>query len=127
MDKSSSSQLRKKRERLLRSLDKCPGILRGSLIETYKKCGKPGCKCALAKGHGPKCYLSVSFPGTKPQMDYVPQQSRKKVAEYISGREPRCQGPLPHHRTCGPAYGGSSRLDRGLMRGPPRAMRAQGR
>ncbi len=38
-------------------------ILRGSLIERYKRCGKPGCKCADGAGHGPKYYLSVSYPG----------------------------------------------------------------
>ncbi|MHC4710339.1 MAG: DUF6788 family protein [Planctomycetota bacterium] len=43
-------------------------ILRGSLIERYKPCGRPGCKCAKGPGHGPKYYLSVSqaIPGQQP-------------------------------------------------------------
>jgi len=56
-------------------------ILRGSLIGRYKRCGKPGCKCADGPGHGPKYYLSVSHPGLRPQMDYVPQESHAQVAE----------------------------------------------
>ncbi len=55
-------------------------LLRGSLIERYKRCGKPGCKCADGPGHGPKHYLSVSFPGCRPQMNYVPQADLSDVA-----------------------------------------------
>jgi hypothetical protein len=69
-----SSVLRRRRRTLLRALPPLDAILRGSLIERYKRCGKPGCKCADGPGHGPKYYLSVSFPGERPQMDYVPQE-----------------------------------------------------
>jgi hypothetical protein len=69
-----SSALRRRRQTLLRQLPPLDAILRGSLIERYKRCGKPGCKCADGPGHGPKYYLSVSFPGERPQMDYVPQE-----------------------------------------------------
>jgi hypothetical protein len=66
-------------------------ILRGSLIERYKRCGKAGCKCANGPGHGPKYYLSVSYPGRSPQMDYVPQadydQIRQRIANYHRIRE----------------------------------------
>jgi hypothetical protein len=76
IDQSSktSSVLRRRRQALLRALPPLEAILRGSLIERYKRCGKPGCKCAEGPGHGPKYYLSVSFPGERPQMDYVPQE-----------------------------------------------------
>jgi hypothetical protein len=47
-------------------------ILRGSLVERYKQCGKPGSKCADGPGAWPKYYLSVSYPGLRPQMDYAP-------------------------------------------------------
>jgi hypothetical protein len=70
----SSSALRRRRRELLHKLPPLDAILRGSLIERYKRCGKPGCKCAEGPGHGPKYYLSVSFPGERPQMDYVPQE-----------------------------------------------------
>src|SRR5450759_4177802 len=70
-----TAALRKRRNALLRQLPPLKAILRGSLIERYKRCGKPGCKCAEGPGHGPKFYLSVSFPGERPQMDYVPQEN----------------------------------------------------
>ena len=74
-----SSTLRRRRKQLLRQLTALDTLLRGSLIERYKRCGKPGCKCAKGRGHGPKYYLSVSFSGSRPQMDYVPQADYPEV------------------------------------------------
>lgn len=83
MQKESSAALRKRRNALVRQLPPLQSILRGSLIERYKPCGKPGCKCANGPGHGPKYYLSVSYPGKRPQMDYVPQESAGQAAEFL--------------------------------------------
>jgi hypothetical protein len=80
----TTAALRKRRDALLRQLPPLQAILRGSLIERYKRCGKPGCKCADGPGHGPKYYLSVSYPGLRPQMDYVPQESYAQAAEFLA-------------------------------------------
>src|ERR1700685_1502597 len=80
--KTTTAALRKRRQALLRQLPPLKAILRGSLIERYKRCGKPGCKRADGPGHGPKYYLSVSYPGARPQMDYVPQESHAQTAEF---------------------------------------------
>jgi len=79
-----TAALRKRRNALLRQLPPLQSILRGSLIERYKRCGKPGCKCADGSGHGPKYYLSVSYPGLRPQMDYVPQELYVQTAEFLA-------------------------------------------
>jgi hypothetical protein len=79
-----TAALRKRRNVLLRQLPPLQSILRGSLIERYKRCGKPGCKCADGTGHGPKYYLSVSYPGLRPQMDYVPQELYVQTAEFLA-------------------------------------------
>ncbi|MBK5291395.1 MAG: hypothetical protein JJE04_06955 [Acidobacteriia bacterium] len=84
MKNEPAATLRKRRQSLLRQLPPLKAILRGSLIERYKRCGKPGCKCAEGPGHGPKYYLSVSYPGLRPQMDYVPQESHTRIAEFIA-------------------------------------------
>jgi len=84
MKNKHTSTLRRRRRTLLNKLPRLDAILRGSLIERYKRCGKPGCKCAHGRGHGPKYYLSVSKPGNKPQMDYVPQDSKEKVEQYLA-------------------------------------------
>ena len=82
--KQSSSALRKRRQQLLRQLPPLDRLLRGSLIERYKPCGKAGCKCARGPGHGPKYYLSVSHPGQRPKMDYVPQELYAQAAEFLA-------------------------------------------
>jgi hypothetical protein len=79
-----AATLRRRRQALLRQLPPLKAILRGSLIERYKRCGKPGCKCADGPGHGPKYYLSVSYPGSRPQMDYVPQELHAQTAEFVA-------------------------------------------
>ena len=76
--------LLQQRQALVKQLRRLePFILRGSLIERFKRCGKPGCKCVQGPGHGPKYYLSVSQPGTRPQMDYVPVEYAQQVSEYL--------------------------------------------
>jgi len=83
-EKQTAAALRKRRQALLRRLPPLKAVLRGSLIERYKRCGKPGCKCADGPGHGPKYYLSVSYPGRRPQMDYVPQESYAQASEFLA-------------------------------------------
>src|ERR1700680_4353057 len=84
MEDLPSSKLRKGRAQLLRQMPALDTLLRGSLIERYKRCGKPGCKCADGPGHGPKYYLSVSYPATPPQMDYVPQADQPEISERVA-------------------------------------------
>lgn len=80
----SSSSLRRRRKRLVLKLMRLgESVLRGSLIERYKRCGKPGCKCAKERGHGPKYYLSISLPKSRPEMDYVPLDYKEQVERYI--------------------------------------------
>jgi hypothetical protein len=38
----------------------------------------------VASRDGPKYYLSVSYPGLRPQMDYVPQESHAQTAEFLA-------------------------------------------
>ena len=84
MTKKSTYALKKRRQALRRNLPSLVAILRGSLIERYKRCGKPGCKCAKGRGHGPKYYLSVSYPRLRPQMHYVPQEFHHQAERFIS-------------------------------------------
>jgi hypothetical protein len=83
MKRLSSAALRKRRKTLLGQLPPLRGILRGSLIERYKRCGKPGCKCADGPGHGPKYYLSVTPAEGRPEMDYVPLAYHEEVTKFL--------------------------------------------
>jgi hypothetical protein len=79
--KFSISYLRQKRKRLLEQLQKIEAfMLRGSLIERYKQCGKSNCHCVKDKGHGPTYYLSVSIAGQRPVMIYIASE-RKNIIE----------------------------------------------
>ena len=82
--KQTSVALRRRRRQLLRQIPSLDRLLRCSLIERYKPCGKPGCKCARGPGHGPKYYLSISRYGQRPQMDYIPQDYYPQTAEYLA-------------------------------------------
>jgi hypothetical protein len=84
MPTTPTAALRRRRAALVRQLPPLRAILRGSLIERYKSCGKPGCHCATGPGHGPKYYLSVSFPGARPQMEYVPQEYHAQTTAYVA-------------------------------------------
>src|ERR1051326_4547823 len=84
IENEPAASLRRRRHALVRQMPPLKAVLRGSLIERYKRCGKPGCKCAEGPGHGPKYYLSVSRSGLRPQMDYVPQQSHAQVAAFMA-------------------------------------------
>jgi len=80
----STPALLRRRKALVQQVARLePLVLRGSLIERYKRCGHPGCRCQKGQGHGPKDYLSVSQAGGRPEMDYVPQEYSQQVSEYL--------------------------------------------
>ncbi len=83
MQNTSAAELRRRRRKLLRDMPPLDRILRGSLVERYKRCGRPGCHCAEGRGHGPKVYLSVSVSGQRPQMDYVPNDRGDEVRALV--------------------------------------------
>ena len=83
LTQKTTKVLSQRQKDLLKRLPPLQAILRGSLVERYKRCGKPGCKCANGPGHGPKYYLTVSFPKRPPEMDYVPEAFQEKVTEYL--------------------------------------------
>ena len=78
-----ATALRRRRRKLVRELPPFEQVLRGSLTETYKRCGRPNCHCADGPGHGPKRYLVTSQPGGRPRREYVPNAAHEQVAALI--------------------------------------------
>lgn len=78
-----ATALRRRRRKLVRELPPLDQVLRGSLTETYKRCGRPNCHCAEGPGHGPKRYLVTSQPGGRPRREYVPNAAHEQVADLI--------------------------------------------
>src|SRR3972149_11341941 len=66
-------QLESKRQRLLRSLPPLERVLRASLFERSRRCGKATCHCAQGQGH-PAFYLGVTFPGGKTEQISLPKE-----------------------------------------------------
>ena len=94
----SSTALLKRRHQLARGLPPIEQILRGSLIETYKRCGRPNCHCVDGPGHGPKRYLStISRTGERPRVGYVPNAAHAEVREFLANfrGDGRGQGSAP--------------------------------
>ena len=65
MNDAEASRLRKEASRLIAERERLEAVLmehgrllRGSLLERPKFCGKPGCKCTKGRPHPPSLYLS---------------------------------------------------------------------
>src|ERR1700751_914732 len=68
-----------------RTLPPIEQVIRGSLIETYKRCGRPSCHCIDGPGHGPKRYLStIARTGERPRLGYVPNATYPQLAEFLA-------------------------------------------
>lgn len=84
MSNITISHLQRKRKRLIEQLKKIESrMLRGSLIERYKQCGKSNCHCVDSKGHGPTYYLSVSIPRQRSIMIYVAAEHKTIVEKAL--------------------------------------------
>jgi len=81
------SELEAQRERLKLQLSGLSDLRPGSLVERYRKCGKPNCRCAQPgeAGHGPCWSLTHDVKG-RTVTRIIPQalvpQTREQIAEY---------------------------------------------
>lgn len=94
MDKPSRSreELETRRERLREALASAGEMRPGSLVQHYRKCGKPNCHCAKrgSKGHGPSWILTRAVGGRTVTRSVPPQQverTRAQIAEHGRFRE----------------------------------------
>ena len=83
----SLTELEAERERVKMQLADLGDLRPGSLVERYRKCGKPNCHCAKPgeSGHGPSWSLTHDSKGktvTKVIPANLVSQTREQVAEY---------------------------------------------
>jgi len=81
--KRSTASLKRRRERLAQRLPDLERVLRGSLVQRFRKCGKPGCHCVEDGGHGPTYYLSLTLAPGKTRSYYVFEEQRRRIARYL--------------------------------------------
>jgi len=80
-------ELRKRRDELRAELNRVSDLRPGSLVERYRRCGKPGCHCARegSAGHGPHWSLTREVAG-KTKTRVIPlsavERTREQIAEY---------------------------------------------
>jgi hypothetical protein len=60
-----------RRRRILAKLPPFEGVLRGSVVVRFLRCGKPGCHCAEGDGHR-ATYLSVTHAGGRTEQISLP-------------------------------------------------------
>ena len=84
IQRASAASLNRKRARLTQRLPDPEKMLRGSLVERYKKCGKAGCHCVQGRGHGPAWYLSVTLGPGRTRSYYVSAKQKKLVMQYLA-------------------------------------------
>ena len=86
-----TQQLRTRREHLKVQLAEVGDLRPGSLVERYRRCGKPNCHCAGkgADGHGPSWSLTREVAG-KTITTVIPaaavEQTRQQITEYTRFR-----------------------------------------
>ena len=107
-----------RRLQLLQQLADLGDLRPGSLVASYRRCGKPNCRCAAPDhpGHGPRWILTHSVKGhtrtrtiptsqlatTRNQIAEC-QRLRHLVAELIEVSDQVCQQRLQAQRTDDPA------------------------
>lgn len=82
MKSRAVERLRAKRAALMGELSGAEGLIRGSIVETRKKCGRPDCECARGKLH-PHRYLSVGGKGGN-RIVYVSDAEKPSFAEGVA-------------------------------------------
>src|SRR5665213_639213 len=81
----SLSELETERERLKLHLSDLCDLRPGSLVERYRKCGKPNCRCAQPDepGHGPSWSLTHAVKG-KTATKIIPKEFVRRTREHIA-------------------------------------------
>lgn len=83
---AEASRLRQRKFQLLRTLKIPPESLPGSLALTYRRCGKPTCRCAQGEGH-PSWSLTFMVGGKK-RVEHIPTEWVEEVRRRVElGRQ----------------------------------------
>ena len=84
MNRKQVSELRTRRQKIARKLPEAETILRGSLIERFIPCGKPGCICKEKGGHGPYLYLTINRGKGRTVCIKIPASKKDEVETMVN-------------------------------------------
>lgn len=77
-------RLQQRRDALLRELRAIPNLMRGTLYEPERKCGRPSCTCATGGPRHATVRLNVALKG-RTRTRYVRQAERVQVEALVEG------------------------------------------
>jgi len=81
-NKARELKIRKQRVNVADGMTADGEIIKGSLIERFTVCRRPGCRCMKGKKHGPYLYISV-FDGKQPRQVYVPVSMHAEARKWL--------------------------------------------
>lgn len=73
--------LKRQKELLARTMPKTLEVIKGTLVEMKKTCGKPNCKCMKGEKHK-ALYVSQYVKGS-PRMLFVPKAQEKRIRQCV--------------------------------------------
>lgn len=82
-------KLKEKRKRLIKSIPNIEEIIRGTVFERYRKCGKKSCHCIKGKGHPMFC-LGVTLSEGKTEQISLPKDLVAEVQRRIENYQQLC-------------------------------------
>lgn len=71
----------KRSDALARLLQLAESMVQGSISETTRTCGRPGCRCHRGERHGPHTYITFRAADGRSAALYVPEAVRDGVRE----------------------------------------------
>ena len=82
-------ELEVERRRLCGELGEVGDLRRGSIAESYRRCGKPNCACCGAEhpGHGPRYLLMTKVDGRSRAQDVSPGPELTKVRREVANHQ----------------------------------------
>ena len=81
-DAGAKKEREARRQRLLKELRSLEMIIRGSYLERYNTCVRPGCECHQGRKHGPRGSVTTGNPQ---KQHYVPEDQKKAVQRGVAG------------------------------------------
>src|SRR3972149_9198899 len=85
MKKAKIRTIQRKKDKAARGAPPLEDAARGTLVERYLPCGKPGCACKKPghKGHGPYHYLMIGHPRGRTQMTLIRRSQVPRVRMWV--------------------------------------------
>ena len=79
---ASIKGLLRKRQRILKTIELNPRIIKASPVSLARECGRPNCRCLKGKKHV-SLYVSQSYKA-RTKMTYIPHRYEETVKECVA-------------------------------------------